>query len=267
MRTGCIYEARVQVPEKDYDQSYIGYTLNFSNRKSYHLTTKTDHHFHRVIRKYGRESVTWRIIEDNIEEHRLPDREELWIAYFDTYNNGLNSTPGGEISPMKDPKVAAKVSATLKAQAERGEHSSQRPDFRAEHSKRISIIAIEKAAKGELWMQNPDNAAKHSALLKAQAERGEHSSQRPEVRAKNSATQKAKAQRGELPAQQPEVRAKNSAAQQKRIKEGKHSMQDPKSVEKMRKTLKRTNAIRRQQKQKEAGQLDIFDQDEEHNES
>ena len=206
-RKGVIYIATV-----NQDKSYIGLTVDFPERKKQHLwhseIGNSDTHFHNAIRKHGAESVEWRILEDDIPESRLPDREELWIGFYDTYYNGYNMTEGGQVSLMQNPEIAAKVSATHKAKSARGEHQSQRPETRA----KISATKKAQAARGELPMQNPEIASKVavkiSATMKAKAARGELPSQQPEIAARVSATQKAKAAHGELPSQKPETQLK-----------------------------------------------------------
>ena len=132
MRNGVIYLATVNA---DVDKCYIGYTGDYEKRKREHLSAYTDSHFHRAIRKYGADTVTWQILEEDIPEHRLSDREELWIAFYNTYHNGLNMTEGGQCSQMTRPEVAAKSAATRRAQAARGEHPTQLPEVQVNISR------------------------------------------------------------------------------------------------------------------------------------
>lgn len=234
MRTGCIYEARIQVLELDYDQSYIGYTINFEHRKKVHLKSPTNSHFHNAIRKYGKENVTWRILEDNIEEHRLPDREELWIAYYDTYNNGLNSTSGGENSYAIAPDVKKKISTIKKAQAERGELWIQDPKNAAQVGAKMSVILKEKAEKGELWNQSEEGKQRMSNIQQDLLAQGKHSSQNPEANAKRSATAREISVQGKHWAQSDEGRKYHSERQKRNAKLGKHPMQQPEVVAKQK---------------------------------
>ena len=56
MRTGLIYKARIN------NKNYIGCTVDFVARKADHLRAKSDSYFHKTIRKYGAETVTWRVL-------------------------------------------------------------------------------------------------------------------------------------------------------------------------------------------------------------
>ena len=53
-----------------------------------------------AIRKYGKDNFTCVILEDNIPENLLNEREMYWIAYYNTYyknnNYGYNMTFGGD---------------------------------------------------------------------------------------------------------------------------------------------------------------------------
>ena len=47
------------------------------------------------MRKYGKDSFKWEIIENCNSKNDLNLAEEWYIRYFNTYNNGYNSTIGG----------------------------------------------------------------------------------------------------------------------------------------------------------------------------
>jgi hypothetical protein len=50
---------------------------------------------HKAINKYGKSNFTIEVIEE-VESTDLNDREKYWIKYYDSYNNGYNSTKGGQ---------------------------------------------------------------------------------------------------------------------------------------------------------------------------
>ena len=80
-------------------KSYIGQTINLKDRMRSHRTAKDDYPFHAALRKYGFDDFEWTVIEDlgdNCSQELLDKREKYWIQYFNTYNNGYNSTLGGD---------------------------------------------------------------------------------------------------------------------------------------------------------------------------
>lgn len=51
--------------------------------------------FHRAIRKYGKENFKIELVEE-CNKDDLNEKERYWIQYYDSYNNGYNSTLGGD---------------------------------------------------------------------------------------------------------------------------------------------------------------------------
>jgi len=88
-------------------KSYIGmtkFTMEKRWKEHYKLATTSNTHFHRAINLYG--SINWEhaVLVDSIstveEAHAL---ERFYIKKYDTFENGYNSTLGGEGSPGIDP--------------------------------------------------------------------------------------------------------------------------------------------------------------------
>lgn len=82
-------------------RSYIGQTIqNVKERFYQHCATKcskavSNMAIHRAIKKYGKSNFTVEVIEE-IDSANLNDRERYWIKYYNSYNNGYNSTKGGQ---------------------------------------------------------------------------------------------------------------------------------------------------------------------------
>ena len=94
---GFIYKITNTVNGK----SYIGQTIqNVKERFYQHCATKCSQAvlnmvIHKAITKYGKSNFTIEVIEE-VESANLNDRERYWIRYYDSYNNGYNSTEGGQ---------------------------------------------------------------------------------------------------------------------------------------------------------------------------
>ena len=94
---GFIYKITNTINSK----SYIGQTIqNVKERFYQHCVTKcskavSNMAIHRAIKKYGKSNFTVEVIEE-VESTNLNDRERYWIRYYDSYNNGYNSTEGGQ---------------------------------------------------------------------------------------------------------------------------------------------------------------------------
>lgn len=83
---------------------YVGKTQDYSRRKTHHLTTlrnKTHHNIHlqRSFDKYGEGSFYFEILETNISNDDINQREKHWIKHFEAFTKGFNRTQGGEGKP------------------------------------------------------------------------------------------------------------------------------------------------------------------------
>ena len=92
---GFIYIIKNTINEK----VYIGQTTNtIEYRFSQHLDcAKRDYKnsaLYSAMRKYGKEYFYIEPIEE-VPFEKLDEREIYWISYYDSYNNGYNSTIGG----------------------------------------------------------------------------------------------------------------------------------------------------------------------------
>ena len=89
-RAGCVYRYY-----KD-RMSYIGQTVNIKKRKNVHKRAKDDTFFHASIRKNGIDAFGFEILEDNIPESELDEREVYWVSHFNSVSpNGYNLKSGG----------------------------------------------------------------------------------------------------------------------------------------------------------------------------
>ena len=86
---------------------YIGLTSQSLKRRwQGHISDskrKVSHQYHflKAIRKYSITEWEQVIIESNLTKNQAIAREQYWIQYYDSYNNGYNSTLGGETPPIR----------------------------------------------------------------------------------------------------------------------------------------------------------------------
>lgn len=69
---------------------------------------------HKAIFKYSKQNFTFEIIE-KVPQKDLNDREKYWIAFYNSYKNGYNETPGGQggNKPFKDLDTGAIIDAYI----------------------------------------------------------------------------------------------------------------------------------------------------------
>ena len=80
---------------------YIGKTINsvedrFKRHIQDAMSNRLDTHFARAIREYGPEHFHVTSIDMASNESELDQKEQYWIQYYNSYNDGYNSTLGGE---------------------------------------------------------------------------------------------------------------------------------------------------------------------------
>ena len=96
MRTGLIYMYTNKINGK----KYIGQTVQLlEKRDRKHLKEKSDTYFDRTYRKYGKEAFDLIVLEDNIPEDELDEKEIFYIKKYNTfylYGEGYNMTKGGK---------------------------------------------------------------------------------------------------------------------------------------------------------------------------
>lgn len=96
---GLIYK----ITNKCNNKIYIGktiYTLDtrwyqHKNNAFNNNSPSYNYKFYKAIRKYGIENFNIEIIEE-IDNSKLNEREQYWIKYFNSVDDGYNTTYGGE---------------------------------------------------------------------------------------------------------------------------------------------------------------------------
>lgn len=92
-----------KITNKINGQSYIGLSVDIEERWYKHKTNyknvdnkEYEKTLYRAFRKYGLNNFTFEVIEE-CEKEDLPNREIFWISFYNTYADGYNETPGGEV--------------------------------------------------------------------------------------------------------------------------------------------------------------------------
>ena len=84
--TGVIY----YIKNKDTGKIYVGQTTRYHKRIREHFgLSSLNDDFHTELRKFP-DNFEYGILEDNISESQLSEREIFWIKYYDATNTGYN---------------------------------------------------------------------------------------------------------------------------------------------------------------------------------
>ena len=94
---------------------YVGQTNNLEYRHKQHIkydpynpdNREYNYPLSRGIRKYGEDEYELIILEDDLLQSQLNEREIYWIKFYDTYFNGYNQSTGGSnpVKPIFDDKL------------------------------------------------------------------------------------------------------------------------------------------------------------------
>lgn len=141
------------------ENSYIGLSTNIEKRwlrhKSNYINPDNKEYektLYRAFRKYGIENFTFEVIEEcPVEE--LANREIYWISYFDSFANGYNETPGGEIictggENHPNHKLTENDIKTIRNYYK---NKARKKDIFSLYNKRIGESGFSKIWKGETW--------------------------------------------------------------------------------------------------------------------
>lgn len=110
---GCLYKITNEITNK----SYIGITLRDINiRLSEHLKANCKNHFHRAIKKYGKDNFKLEVLVIANNWEYLCDLEKKSIKLFNTKSpDGYNSTGGGDgvIELDEETKLRHKINTSI----------------------------------------------------------------------------------------------------------------------------------------------------------
>ena len=103
---------------------YVGQTIRpieerFKRHINDAINNILDTHFARAIRKYGRENFKIELIDCAETQDELNIKEQYWIRYFDSINNGYNETDalykcGGNTYASKSKEELIEISKKIK---------------------------------------------------------------------------------------------------------------------------------------------------------
>lgn len=92
----CIY----RIVNFQTGEIYVGQTCDLTQRRQQHFAAlrRGDHrnqHLQAAYNKYGKQAFYFEMIEADISQNDVNDREVFWISHFDSFLHGYNHTPGG----------------------------------------------------------------------------------------------------------------------------------------------------------------------------
>lgn len=141
------------------EQSYIGLSVDIEKRWLRHKSNYKDSSnkeyekaLYRAFRKYGVENFTFEVLEE-CDQTELSNREIYWISFYDTFANGYNETPGGEIICVggenhPNHKLTEEDVKTIRNYYN---NKARKKDIFTLYKDRIGESGFSKIWKGETW--------------------------------------------------------------------------------------------------------------------
>ena len=153
------------------NKCYIGQTTKtLDTRKKQHLYAaekkNSNFHFHNAIRKYGKENFKWETLEKIKEKEIITERESYWINYYDSYNNGYNSTEKGQQNPMLSEKVIKKHLAAVQSEQFKNKLRIKNTGRRLSKETRKKLSNQKKGIRNPMYGKIPGNAVSVAMLDK-----------------------------------------------------------------------------------------------------
>jgi len=144
------------------NKSYIGYTMyTLNERRDQHYRDArggSDYHFHRALRKYKKTDWIWVTLTTCNNKDQSLNEEIKLIAEYGTYENGYNSTPGGEGGGGPTSEATKRlISKTLTGSKQTQEHinnkaASHRGTIHGPHTE-TTKAKISASKKGVAWTE------------------------------------------------------------------------------------------------------------------
>ena len=130
-------------------KKYVGQTIrDLDSRLKRHINDAKkgdDLYFHRAILKYGEENFIIEEVDTAITKEELNKKEIYWIGRLNTYENGYNSTLGGDggNTYIKKTEEELKIIKEKIAKANTGSNNGMARAIRCENKKTGEILLFE----------------------------------------------------------------------------------------------------------------------------
>lgn len=149
-------------------RTYIGSArdLGYRRRAHLHLLRKGTHHcraLQNAVTKYGIDAISWTILEDDIAESMLIEREQVWLDQHKGRLYNKSPTAASRLGATMSPEARAKISASLKG----NQYRKGKPFSDADKAK-IGAGVRRAIAEGRKKIAiRPENLSAYNASVKA----------------------------------------------------------------------------------------------------
>lgn len=137
------------------NDAYIGQSIDIENRfkehkNLYNWNRESNKNLYKAFIEFGLENFIFEVIEECSEE-QLTEREQYWIAYYNTYPNQYNMTPGGQYNAGEchpNHKLTKQDIIDIRI---RYNNKERKQDVYLDYNTRIGESGFHKIWTGESW--------------------------------------------------------------------------------------------------------------------
>lgn len=148
---------------------YIGQTRqSIEDRYKEHLKNRSasvPYHLYNAMRKYGIETFRIEQIEE-CDNDVLSEREQYWIQYYDSFNNGYNMTLGGEGNFLYDYREISNKYLELKNEQETAKYFGCSVNTVKKACNYFGISVLKKVQQSGYWDSGQGKARKEKMSQK-----------------------------------------------------------------------------------------------------
>jgi group I intron endonuclease len=166
-----------RIINKTNQKSYVGQSINIELRLNQHFRNAFNQNTHtyeyplsRAIRKYGKDNFETIVLEE-CDLNTITDREQYWIEYYNTIEDGYNQEPAIGAKRYEDSNFAILTNNEVAQIIDLLKNTNLLMSYIAEEFG-VSGSAIEDINKGRRWTQDLDYPIRKSA--KSIAHQGEY---------------------------------------------------------------------------------------------
>lgn len=137
---------------------YIGQSVNIEKRYLEHFNCHKnenykgyDTKFYRALRQYGIENFSFEVI--SINPNDMDEEEMYWIEYYNSYENGYNSTRGGNVTESCEEHPNAKLTNHQVLQIKHLLFSTKESQYDIADRYAVSQSEISQINSGKKWSE------------------------------------------------------------------------------------------------------------------
>lgn len=144
-----------KITNKITNDAYIGQSIEIENRirdhkKLYNWERENNKKLYQAFIEFGLENFEFEVLEE-CNSDQLSEREEYWIAYYNTYPNQYNMTPGGQYNAGESHPSHKLTKQDVINIRTRYNNRERKQDVYLDYATKIGHSGFHKIWNGDTW--------------------------------------------------------------------------------------------------------------------